>query len=262
MENLNIVYTFLIIFIILWISLLGITIYQTNRRILERKGYNEDFIELSKKINIKRNIGIGVIVTILGIFAALVVWAIFGDLNKSNHLMYVYILWFLLIIPFPILDFKKGGREFKELAIKTNTDIVIDFKYKILHLVFVAPVEAFFAIIYIVYFIIFIEVFHVAFVHILILWFLYASARFSKSQTRPGMRDTYILFFIFMVLNQSILIFHILREAMSRFACEGCNWGIALIFGISLGAALICKLIYYLFKLPEFSFRLKNRSAQ
>ncbi len=261
MDNLNTVYTFFIIFVILWISLLGVTIYQTNRRILERKGYNEDFIELSKKINIKRNIGIGVIVTILGIFAALVVWAIFGDLNKSNHLMYVYLLWFLLIIPFPILESEKGGKEFKELAIKTNTDIVIDFKYKILHLVFAAPVEALFSIIYILYFIIFIEVFHVAFIHILILWFLYGSLRFSKSQTRPGIRDAYIFSFIFMVLNQSILIFHVLREVISRFACEGCTLSIALILGISLAAALICKLIYYLFKLPEFSFRLKNRSA-
>jgi len=262
MDNLSIFSAFLITFIILWVFLLAISLYQVNRRVLENKGYNEDFIGYIRKANIKRNIGMAIVIPILGIFSAFVVWAIFGNLNESTHLIYVYILWFLLIIPFPILEMKKGGRELKELAIKTNSNIVIDFKYKTLHLVFVPGLEAFFAIIYIVYFVIFIEVFQVAFIHILILWFLYGAARFSKNLTLPNIKETYIFNFIFMALNHMILIFHVLREAITRFGCEDCRWGIGLILGISIGAALICKLVYYMIKLPEFNLRLKGRTAQ
>jgi len=262
MENFNIIYAFSITFIILWIFLLATTLYQVNRRVLEKKGYNEDFIEYIRKTNIKRNMGMAIVMPILGIFAALVIWAIFGNLSESNHLIYVYILWFLLIIPFPILEMKKGSRELKELAIKTNSNIVIDFKYKTLHLIFVPGLEAIFAVIYIVYFVIFIEVFHVAFIHILILWFLYCAARFSKNLTLPSFKETYIFNFIFMAFNHMILILHVLREAVTRFGCEDCRWGIGLILGISLGAALICKLAYYLVKLPEFKLRLKDRTAQ
>ncbi len=262
MDNLSIIYAFSITFIILWIFLLATTLYQINRRILENKGYNEDYIRYIRKTNIRRNIGMAIVIPILGIFAALVVWAIFGNLNKSTHLIYVYILWFLLIIPFPILEMKKGNKKLKELAIKTNSNIVIDFKYKTLHLVFVPGLEAIFAIIYIVYFIIFIEAFHVAFIHLLILWLLYGAARFSKNLTLPSFKETYIFNFIFMALNHMILIFHVFREAVIRFGCGDCRWGIDLILGISLGAALICKLVYYLIKLPEFNLRLKGRTAQ
>jgi hypothetical protein len=227
---------------------------------LEKRGYNEAYIKLSKRINIKRNIGIALIVPALGALAAFVVWLVFGSLSEPKHLLYAYTLWFLLIIPFPILEMKKGGKEFKELAVKSNTDIVIDFKYRILHLVFIPSVEIIFAFIYIVYFIVFIEVFHVAFIHILILWFLYGTARFSKNLTRPNIRDSYIFNYIFMVLNQLILIFHVIREAFMRYGCDDCIWDADFVLGIVLGAALICKLIYSFFKFPEFNSRLKYRS--
>lgn len=243
--------------IILWIFLLITTLYQCNRKRLTKKGYTEEFITYLRKTNIKRNSGIAIVTPILGIVAALLVTWFVGDLQEDKNIIYVFILWILLIIPFPILEMKKSSAELKNLIRKTNTDVMIDFRYKLLHLIFNPQMEIIFSVIYIMYFIIFIEVFHVAFIHIAILWLLYSAARFAKNQTRPGIRDTYILNFVFMMINHFLLIYHMINEVICRYTCEVCLSESAFIIGMTIGIALIVKSLFYLYRFPEFNVGLK-----
>ncbi|MFC2083550.1 hypothetical protein ACFLS9_00690 [Bacteroidota bacterium] len=258
----NLIYTYLISFVILWTFLLGLTLYQTNRKILERKGYKEDYIEYIRNSNIKRNLGIGIVVPIIGIIAAVIIWLIFGDLDNPDHKLYIFVLWILLIIPFPIIESRSGNKELKDLAIKTSTDIVVDFKYTIIHLVFNPKLEFVSSLIYVIYFVAYVEIFHISFIHILLLWFLYSAVRFIKNLTLPALRDTYKYNFVFMVLNHLLLIYYILREVFTRFSCPECVGSIQFIIGISIETALIIKLIYYTLNYSKFSLRLKKMSSE
>lgn len=244
--------------VILWVFLLLTTLFQRNKKRLAKKGFNEELISYIKKTTIKRNLGIAVVVPICGIIAGLLVQWFIGDLEVEKNIIFVYLIWILLIIPFPILEMRKAPKELKELLKKTSTDVIIDFRYKILHTVFNPKIEIIFSLIYIVYFMIFFEIFHVTFIHILILWLLYGASRFAKNLTRPGIRETYLFNYAFMMLNHFLLIFHIIREVLRMYSCEVCLSEAGFIIGLTIGISLICKAIFYLYKLPEFNFRLKS----
>ena len=243
--------------IALWVVLYITTLYQCNKKLLTKRGYTEEFISYLCKTNIKRNLGIAIVVPISGLAAGILVTSFIGNLEEVKNIIYVYLLWILFIIPFPILEMRKAPKELKEMIKKTNTDVIIDFRYKILHLVFNPTIEIIFSVVYVLYFMIFIELFHVAFIHIMILWLLYGAARYGKNLTRPGIREMYLLNFVFMMINHFLLIFHILREVMKRYSCFSCLSEAAFIIGLFLGIALICKAIFYLYKLPEYNLKLK-----
>jgi len=257
METTSLASIFLAAFITLWAFLLSVTLYQTNTRRLLQKGYPEESIAYLKRSNIRRNTGIAVIVPLLGITSAFIVWAVTGNLENPSNMIAVFLLWLLLIVPFPILDYRKSAREQRELALRTHSNIVVDFNFTILHLVFRPSVEAVFAILYIAYFLFFISSFHVAFIHVALLWALYGAARYGKNLTAPALSDAYHFLFVFIMINQVILLFHIVREWKTWYDC--CTpgvWDLRLLIGAALGIALIVKLGYYLVRFPQFHARL------
>ncbi len=258
MENETILRIFIFATITLWIFLLVHTLYKSSRKILTRQGYGDEFIDFIRRTNLKRNIGIGLVVPAAGIAAWLLALWLIGDLDQPKNIIFVYLFWLLLIIPFPIMEMRSAPKELKEIIKKTNTDVIVDFGFKILHLVFNPLAELLFSLLYLAYFMFYIELFHVAFIHVGILWTLYGTLRFAKNLTRPGIREAYIFSFIFLMLNQFILIYHIMREVLRRYSCEACLPESGFILGIALGVALIIKSIYYLYKLPEFNMRLKS----
>lgn len=257
MESDTILRIFIFATATLWVFLLVHTIYKGSRKILSRQGYSEEFIEYIRKTNVKRNIGIGLVVPAAGIAAWLLASWLVGDLDQPKNVVIVYLLWLLLIIPFPIMEMRSAPKELREMIKKTNTDVIIDFGFRILHLVFNPMAELIFSILYLAYFMLYIELFHVAFIHIAILWTLYGTLRFAKNLTRPGIREAYIFSFVFLMLNQFILIFHIMREVLRRYSCESCRSEEGFIIGLMLGIALIIKAVYYLYRLPEFNMKLK-----
>lgn len=257
METTNLMSIFLVSFTTLWVFLLILTLYQTNARRLIRKGYPEESVAYLKKSNIRRNAGIAIVVPLLGLTSAFIVWAVTGDLENPSHMAAVLVLWLILIVPFPILDYRKSAREYRELALKTHSSIVVDFNFNILHLVFRPSLEALFAILYVAYFLLFIHYFHVAFIHVALLWALYGSARYGKNLTAPALRDAYHFLLVFIMINQVILLFHIVREwKMWYDCCAPGLWDLRLIAGAALGIGLTVKLVYYLVRFPEFHMRL------
>ncbi len=257
MESISIMPIFLLSFAILWIFLLGLTLYQINTRRLLRKGYPEESISYLRKSNMRRNTGIAVVVPLLGLAAAFVVWAVTGDLEKSSSIVATLVLWLLFIIPFPVLDYRKSAREYRELALRTRSKIAVDFNFRILHLVFVPSLELLFTILYLGYFVLFVAYFHVSFIHVALLWTLYGAARYGKNLTAPALRDAYHFLFLFIMINQGVLLFHTAREWKLWYdCCVPGVWDLRLITGAALGLGLMVKLIYYLTRFPEFHARL------
>jgi hypothetical protein len=257
METASLMSIFLVSFTTLWVFLLVLTLYQTNTRRLIRKGYPEESFAYLKNSNIRRNSGIAVVVPLLGLTSAFIVWAVTGDLEEPSHMAAVLLVWLILIAPFPILDYRKSAREQRELALRTHSNIVVDFNFTILHLVFRPSLEALFSILYVAYFLLFIHYFHVAFVHVALLWALYGAARYGKNLTAPALRDAYHFLFVFIMLNQLLLLFHLVREWKMWYDCciQG-PWDLRLITGAALGIGLTVKLVYYLARFPEFHMRL------
>ena len=262
MQTFPIVSVFWVSCIIVWIFLLGTTLYQVNRGILRRKGYSEPYREYLRRSCLRRNIGIAILVPVLGIAAGLLVYAVAGDIETPQNAGYVLLLWLLLIIPFPILDHRKSAKESKEIVRATGVTVVVDFNYRVLHLVFWPWPEAILSSLYVIYFVLFFGPFHVALIHLALLWTLYGTARFGRHLTAPAMRDAYLFLFVFMMINQGLLLFHLVREMLTWYSCcAETGTDIRLVTGSLLGGAMVIKFFVYLFRIPEFSTRLSRSQS-
>ena len=263
MESFPIVSVFWISCLIVWVFLFGTTLYQTNRRLLERKGYSEPYREYLRRTCLRRNIGIAIVVPALGIVSGLVVYLVAGDIETSQHAAYVLLLWLLLIIPFPVLDHKKSAQEAKEIVQETGATIVVDFNYRVLHLVFQPRLEAMLSFFYVLYFVLFFGPFHVAFIHVALSSGLsMALLDLASTSPHPAMRDAYLFLFVFMMINQGLLLFHLVREMLFWYSCcAETGADMRIVGGSLLGGAMVVKFLIYLFRIPRFSTRLSTSES-
>jgi hypothetical protein len=249
MENLNIWVLFITSTGVLWVFLAAIYLYQTNASILEKKGYKSEYIDFIKKDTTKRLLGMAVVVPLLLLAAALLIRWIMGEPFTPKHLIYTACLFLLFVLPFPILDMRSTRKKYKELAINTKTDVVVDLNFRTQHRIFKPSLEVVTGILYAAYFALFISLMHLGVLHLVLLWCLYFAARSGKHLTRPGMKDTYLLIFLFLMLNHLLMGFHLVRRLM----CKTCPFTLyGYILGIFLALLLLIKVVYYLVNFPGF----------
>ena len=230
--------------------LLVVVLYRGNTSVLRRKGLNDEYIRFIKKDILKRSIGMAIVVPLLLLLSSFLVWTVAGTLESAKLLPYIVLVFIILVIPFPVLDVIKTTRNFKTLALRTNSDIVFDFNYRILHLLFNPALEAATGILYILYFFLFVGWFHVAFIHLLLMWLLHFSTRSGKYLTRPLLKDGYVYLFAILVVNQMILIFHLVNVAAHNAVCSDCYHPLAISLAFVLGFVLLGKLLFYAIHFP------------
>lgn len=259
MEKLNFLEFYSVVVGMIWLFLIVATSILTNKSRLLQKGYKTEYIDYTRKDVFKRNIGIAFGMPLLGGIAAVIIWFFVDDINEFQNMIYVALLWIVLVIPFPILDIRNTNKKYKELAVKTDSDIFIDFNFSILHLIFKPILELVTSILVIIYFISFLEPFHIVFIHLLILWALYSVGRFSKFLVGPQIRDGYLYLCLFLMLNHGFIIFHLFRETLSKSDCSVCLSTVGFYLGTSLTALLLLKLFYYLYQIPTLIYKLKKQ---
>jgi len=251
MEYSELAILFGVIVAALWLMLLIVVLYRSNTSVLRRKGLSDEYIQFIKSDVLKRSLGIALVVPLLLLLSSFIVWLVAGTLESPELLPYVVLVFTVLVIPFPILDVIKTNRKFKDLARATNTEVVFDFNYRILHLVFNPTLEMVTGIIYVLYFFVFVEWFHVAFLHLALMWFLYFSARSGNYLTRPLLKDGYIYLYAILAINQLILIYHLMNVVAHIYSCADCYEPTGIALGLLLGLSLLGKLIYYSIRLPS-----------
>jgi hypothetical protein len=246
---------------ILWLFLLVVYLYQSSRSILKKKGYNEEYIGFIRKDSLQRFLGITIVVPLLELFAALIVRLIVGELRTEKHLAYVMLVFFLCVIPFPVMDAKHTRKKYKELAIKTKSEVLVDLNFQTLHLVFKPAIEIIAGIFYLLYFIVFLQPFHPAMIHLAILWLLYSSVRFARHWVRPLLKDGYLFTFVFLVVNHLLLLYHLAREILVANQPGHPHMdSLANFLGGMLATFLAAKLVYYLANFPRFKREISGKA--
>lgn len=224
-----------------WIFLfLFYNIYANESR-LKRNGHNEPYISFLRKDYQKRCIGIALALPILLLTAYSIFWLFAGHPNAYNQLIYIFLIFLILVIPFPLMDIKKSKKEYKRMAMETGSEIIIDMKYKVLHRFFNPIIEVAFTILFTLYFVISKNNIPVlVFVHLLLPWLIYFSARNSKYLTKPLMKDGYLMIFSIITINFLIVLFYIYRYAIQ---CDHCGLAGIDIFSIVVFGLLLLKTV-------------------
>ena len=255
MDGINLLVLFLFSVGLLWITLILATLYQTNTKRLMNKGYNDTYIAFFKEDHKKRALGIGILLPIIMVAAGLITKLIFHEFKSLVHFSVFGVIFLILVAPFPMIDARKTNRRLKELAIETDSEVVIDLNYNILRLVFKPRIELLAAIFYIVFFVIILKKFNPGLFFLVMPWFFYGSARSGRSMTRPLLTGNYMYAFILMTINHSIAIVYFIWGFFTTEIILG--WPHYLTGGF-LGLLLVSKLVYYFLLLPQFRLALKE----
>lgn len=243
MENFNIWNAYGLIIFLLYLFLGVFYLYYTSTHLMKRKGYQDEYISFLKKDIRKRVIGIAIAIPLIILLAGIFTQIIFGRfrIDDGPQMLVFFGFFFIMILPFPIIDNKKTREKYKKLAQDTGSEIVLDFNFKQLHKIFNPMYEIPATILYVIYMFILVKDFHVAFLAVMILWILYFTVRSARYMVRASMRDAYIYTFIFMFINQALLIFYLFREIL---IIE--HPLVQFYFGLALVLFLTLKLINYI----------------
>ena len=200
-------------------------------------------------------VGIGLVVPLVIILCGWVVQLIHGkfDLFNGNHLLLFSVFFLLMITPFPVISYYKTRKKYKEMAYHSGAKITIDLKYHVLHQLFNPMIELIFSLSYVAIMLILIVNFHLAFIHVVLLWLFYGMARGSKFQVKPSLKDNYIYVFVFLTINQLLLIYYLIKEITCCYTSLS-QW--MLVAGIILTTLLVIKQLYYFSNLPGVIRRL------
>lgn len=249
MEAINFLKFFINSNIVLLFSLILIFIYFTNTTLLKKRGFTDDFIKFKKKDYTKRLIGIMIVVPVLEVISGLITFLIYGELVNSTHLLITFMIFLILVIPFPIVDSIKTSKKQKDLMVIAQSPIVADLKYKVFHLIFNPYLEITATIVSIIYYIAFIEyVSPLITIHLALIWLMYLLIKRAKNMNKPIMRESYYYTFIILGINHLLVIFHIVYPFYTTLEC--CANPIMFMTGINLAVLLILKFGYYLYQVP------------
>jgi hypothetical protein len=228
-----------------WVFLLLFYIIYTNKKRLINNRYSDEYISFLRKDYRKRSLGIAIALPILLLSAYSIYWLFFGIPNSFDNLIYIFLIFLILVLPFPVMDIRKSKKEYKKLALETNAEIIIDLKFKVLHSFFSPFLEMIFLALFVSYYLISPNTIPViVFIHLLIPWLIYLSARNSKFLTKPLMKDGYLFLFVVITVNYLIVIFYIYRYGIKCLECSG---NVNKTFSMVVLIVLLLKILYSLF---------------
>jgi hypothetical protein len=101
MKNQELIITFFTACLTTWLFLILFywVFLRANRLI--KKGYSTEYIEFIRKDYRKRMFGIAMAIPILLLIASGIFWLFMGRPASINHITFIFLIFFLLVVPFP-----------------------------------------------------------------------------------------------------------------------------------------------------------------
>ena len=224
---------------------------------LRKKGYSEEYIDLSKKISDEVGPKVVSLLILSQILVGVIVYLIFGEITKELYTKYIIFISVLIAMPIGALFSNIKSDKYKELAIKTKSDIIIDFNYRILGLLFNRNVEIPVFIIALAY-----SALHLDFsftgcvlIYLLLPWFFSIVVRRTKNLNKPVFQEQYSLVGKLNIIYQAALVFLMVIGSIEHF--EEFSWYNYLFFAAA-ECALIFKVVLYTLNYSKLKGQLKN----
>lgn len=231
---------------------------------LRREGLQDEYIEFYKKIQTK--------VLNLFIFPFLIIQLVllvieglfFPDFSSMDILVSVFIGGFILYLPIGLIFYGRHRNKYKdvyrEIAVKTGSEIVIDFKYKALRMFFNPVIEIPASILLIIYIILHYE-FRPAIMlslYIFVPWFNYFNSKTIKNLNKILFKREYtIVYYGVMAYHIILILLLFLYTFDSNFILTTYDY----VFFTVLVVLQTLKVIYYLSNYPKFRKEIRKLST-
>jgi hypothetical protein len=182
--------------------------------------------------------GIGIAIPILLLVACGIFWLFAGRPENYREIIYIFLIFYLLVFPFPIVDYFKSKRSYKSYSYSppVQADIKAQkFFHPLLEIVIVG--------LFIMYTMLIIQLPFMAYIHLAIPWIIYFISIKSRYVTLSILRDGYLNAFIFMELNYLLVVFYIARYGLIS---QNYLSGNQKLFSLLLMAIMFSRMIYYI----------------
>ena len=244
------------------VLLMSIIIRLTNKKeMLKGKGFSDEYIDYYKRTTDKFGSRIFFVMVLAQIAGGIIVYLIKGEVTPSMYGNLVWPIAFFLTIPFGFFFWKEIYSDYKDLVKKTESEVIVDFNYKVLNLIFNKVIEIPVSLLVIVYtlFNLKFDDSGMIFVYVALLWFFYLVLRVGKNYNRPAFKDAYTNIAKFSIVYQGILVFLIITNSLkSTESYSGFNYTL---FGVII-AILISKIIYYFSNYSKLKIQLEELTQE
>lgn len=239
----------------LWVFLGIIAIILTNKKLFLKRGYPEAYADFLQKDNLIRLISIAIAFPIIELIAAFMVKWLIGANSFDQQITWITLITLAILVPIIISDHIITKQKLQKLAKSTKPEIVIDFKFKTIKLVFNPTWEIVTGILFLVYGLLVLKPFWIAYIHLIIPWFLYLTARRQSYATKPMARDSYHWIFVFMMLNYALILYY---QTRCFIECYTELQPLKIWIGYIITALLVLKFLVYALNYPRFKEQLVN----
>ncbi|MFC1561868.1 hypothetical protein ACFL4Q_02605 [candidate division KSB1 bacterium] len=250
METSDPMFFILILNCIIVIEIIAIAHWANRKKRLRRKGLSEEYIALMRKDEKKAAIKpLVVLYGLQAIFIAL--FAISGTaISQEIYMKYVFPPSFILSLPYSMYLTKKYNVKFKDLAIKTESEIIIDFKYKALGWILNRKLELISLALIIYFNIMYLNNDTILYLSAALPWLIYYMMRNMKYQVLEMINYRYRILARSMILLQLIKSHRYIRVIFDQI--ESFTSVQYLLF-ILLAAVLAATVIYGLVNYPKIN---------
>jgi hypothetical protein len=222
-----------------------------SRRRLKSQGFNEEYIKFIRKMEGRATLISWFSLLILQVVSFLIVSLFIEKITFKLYIKAIFLLAISLTVIIRFFLDKYIYKRQKELAIRTGSEIVVDFNYKILHKIFRPLLEIIATVIVLAFTLTslrnlphgddnFIIYFYLVFI-----WYFYISLKSAKNMIIPQFESVYRLKARFMFLFNAILILLVFSNSME--AVEAGKFALMdYIFLTVVIALLVAKLAVYI----------------
>jgi hypothetical protein len=238
MKDQDLIIIFITSWVTTWLLLFLFYLLFLNKRKLMKKGYTLEFIRFMRKDYIKRMRGIGIAIPILLLVACGIFWLFSGRPESYREIMYIFIIFYVLVFPFPISDYFRSKNSYS--TYNYHPQVEKDIKA---NKFFNPLVEFCILLLFIMFTVLIIQMPFMVYIHLVIPWILYFVSIKSRYVTLSILRDGYLNAFIFMELNYLLVIFYIARYGLISQNYLSADQKL---FSLLLMAIMFSRMIYYI----------------
>jgi len=257
--------------VLLWnlgVTLIFVLVFNLlhGRQRLKSEGFNEEYIEFIRKMEGRTALITWVSMLLLQVVSFFIV-SLF--IEKMTFKLYIKIVFLLAITLAVIIRFffdKHIYKRQKELAIRTGSEIVVDFNYKILHKIFKPLLEIIATVVVLAFTLTSLRnIPHsddnfIIYFYLLFIWYFYISLKSAKNMIMPQFESAYRLKARFMFLFNAILILLVFSNSME--AVEAGKFALMdYIFLTVVIALLVAKFAVYIKGYKSLKKSLPERNA-
>jgi hypothetical protein len=237
-------------FAITLIMLLVFNLYY-NRQKLIAQGFNEEYIKFIKKWEGRAALTCWLSMMILQVVLYFIVSLFIEKITMKLYIKAIFLSTMMLTVIIRFIFDKYIYKLQKELAIQTGSEIVVDFNYKILHMIFKPLLEIIATVIVAAFTFVslsdipnrddnFIIYFYLVFI-----WYFYISLKSAKNMIMPQFEFTYRLNAKLLFLFNGVLILLVFSNSME--AVEKGQFALMdYLFFMVVLALLVAKLTIYI----------------